>query len=309
MKRVLLLLIFVAIALSACGGDPGPSTPTAGINHAAVEPTQTTAPALPTPATSLPDGNAPGVVAGTVTDTTGNRLTNARIVIRGTSGAGANTYFEAAVDEDGRYSQPVPAGVYEITAFAGIEYNGRFYKVWLHPKDGVDKPSQDVGNGLTKDFELRLSGPKPAAKMRPSHPDSYYGGAIQLGNEGQFYMFYGNGKLVDPFNYPEGAKVRVELTPNGPLLDGSQGEIITRDLTPEQVADGSIYDIPLGDYTARASMVEADEAIIPLKVVSLIPGGPFGEKHEPAESAKVEFVPSRMGEFGFEGMQLFILPE
>ena len=305
MYRVLLLLIFVALVLSACGTDRALPTPTV---QTQAQPTSTITPAQPTPAVSLPDGIAPGVVAGTVTDTAGNPLTNAHAVIRGTTGAGANTYFKAVVDEAGRYSQPVPAGVYEITAYAGIEYNDRFYNIWLHPKDGVDTPSQDAAAGLTKDFELRLSGPKPAAKMRPMEADSYYGGAIEVGNEGQFYLFYGNGKLVDPFVYPDGAVIRVELTPKGPLLDGSQGEVVTRELTPEEVADGTIFDVPLGDYTLRASMVEADGTTTPLQVVTVIPGGPFGEKYEPGKSARVEFVPSRVGDFGFEQVQLFIIP-
>lgn len=309
MWRVLTLLILLAFLLSACGGDPGPSTPTPGVNHAQVEPPSTTAPALPTPATTLPDGFQPGIIAGRATDAAGNPLTNVHVVIRGTTGGGANTYFEATVDDDGRYAQPVPSGVYEIKAYVGIEYNDRFYNIWLHPVDGIDTPSQDAGKGLTKDFEMRLTGPRPAAKMAPNKPDSYYGGSMEVGNEGQFYMFYGNGKLVDPFAYPTGSTVRVKLTPEGPLLDGSQGEVITRDLAPEQVADGSIYDIPLGDYTVRANMVEHDGTTTPLHVVSVIPGAPFGEKYEPDESARVEFVPGRVGEFGFEPVQLFVIPE
>jgi hypothetical protein len=310
MKRVLLLLTFVALALSACGGEPSPSpTPTPLQNQAIAEPTGTTPPALPAPETSLPDGTAPGVIAGIVTDQAGNPLTNAHVTIWGTTGAGANTYFEAAVDGDGRYAQPVPVGVYEIKAYAGIEYNDRHYNVWLDPVDGIDTPSQDAANGLTKDFELRLSGPKPTAKTRPNAADSYYGGVIDLSTEGQYYLFYGNGKMVEPFVYPDGAVVRVELTPNGQLLDGSVGEVITREIKGNEVAAANILDVPLGDYTVRASMVETDGAVTPLRVASSIPGGPFGEKIVPAESARAEFVPSRMGDYGVEPVELFIIPQ
>jgi hypothetical protein len=311
MKRVLLLLIFVALTLSACAGDPGPAspTPTAQTQQAIVEPTSTTAPALPTPETTLPDGFAPGVIVGTVTDESGNPLTNAHVTIWGTTGAGANTYFEAAVDEAGQYAQPVPGGVYEIKAYAGIEYNDRHYNIWLHPVDGIDTPSQDAANGRTKDFELRLSGPKPAAKTRPNAADSFYGGVIDLSTEGQYYLFYGNGKMVEPFVYPDGAVVRVELTPRGPLLDGSEGEVVVRELKGEEVATAAIFDVPLGDYTVRASMVEVDGAVTPLRVASSIPGAPFGEKIAPAESARAEFVPSRMGDYGFELVELFIIPQ
>jgi hypothetical protein len=318
MKRVLLLLIFVALALSACGGEPSPSpSPSPLQNQAIVEPTNTTPPALPTPETSLPDGTAPGVIAGTtpgviagrVTDEAGNPLTNAHVTIWGTTGAGANTYFEAAVDEAGRYVQPVPRGVYEIKAYAGIEYNDRHYNIWLHPVDGIDTPSQDAANGLAKDFVLRTSGPKPSAKTAPKKPDSHYGGVIDVADEGQYYMFYGNGQLVEPFIYPEGAVVRVELTPNGPLLDGSTGEVVVRELKGEEVATAAIVDVPLGDYAVRAAMIETDGTTTPLLVASYIPGGPFGEKIVPAESARAEFVPSRMGDYGFEPVELFIIPE
>jgi hypothetical protein len=312
MKRVLFLLIFVAVALAACGGDAGPTSPTPTdptTNQAIVEPTSTTAPALPTPETTLPDGFQPGVIAGKVTNESGNPLTNAHVTIWGTTGAGANTYFETAVDEAGYYAQPVPGGVYEIKAYAGIEYNDRFYNIWLHPADGIDTPSQDAAGGLTKDFVLRISGPKPAAKVAPNKPDSYYGGSMEVGSEGQFYMFYGNGQLVEPFDYPEGSVVRVELTPKGLLLDGSKGEIVTRDLTPEEVADGSIYDVPLGDYAVRADMIEADGVTTPLLVASSIPGGPYGAKLVPGETARAEFVPNRMGDYGFESMAFFIIPQ
>ncbi|MEO8288017.1 MAG: carboxypeptidase-like regulatory domain-containing protein [Chloroflexota bacterium] len=321
MKRMLPLIPILALLLTACGGQPTPSpaAPTLPIPTTAGQPieqpqptgTATTAQPEDT-ADSLPGdrGSAlrPGVITGNVTDAQGKPLAAVKVIIRGTTLTGSNTYFETQVDDKGRYAQQVPDGVYEITASVNALYNERTYNLWLHPVDNVNTPSQSSVNGLAKDFVWRLSGPTPNARTQPNSPSSYYGGTIDLGSDEEFQLTYNN-KMVERYVYPAGSKIKLELTPDGPLLDGSKGEIIVREVKAEELPTGAVRDVPLGDYSARASLVEENGTVTPLLVASVIPGRPFGEAVTAGETGAVQFVPSRMGQYGIEPMTLFVVPK
>jgi hypothetical protein len=198
--------------------------------------------------------------------------------------------------------------VYEITAYVSAFYKERTYGLWLHPVDNINTPSQPSADGLVKDFVWLLSGPTPAAKKAPSSPYSYYGGIIHVGDEPEFMMFYRNGVLSDARKYPAGSKVRLELTPDGTLLDGSKGEVLTYDLDPGELGTSTVPDVPLGDYVATASLVDAKGRTTPLQVVTVLPGRNIGDPITPADSAPVQFLPSGMGSFGLSLVSLYILP-
>jgi hypothetical protein len=189
-----------------------------------------------------------------------------------------------------------------------VQYNDRTYNLWLHPVDGINTRSQSSVKGLVKDFEWLLSGATPYAKTQPNSPSAYYGGTVGLGNNSQFEMTYGSG-YVEEHKYPAGSKIVLEFTPTGPLMDGSEGKVLKYDIKPEDLATKAVRDVPLSDYTVKASLVEKDGKTSALLVASVIPGGPFGEKIVPAEEGRVEFVPSRMGDYGIEPMTLFVLPD
>jgi hypothetical protein len=91
-------------------------------------------------------------------------------------------------------------------------------------------------------------------------------------------------------------------------MDGSEGDTVTHELDPKDLGTAIVRDIPLGDYTATASLVDADGQSTPLLVASILPTGNIGDPIEAAESAPVVFRPYAMGDFGFESLNLFILP-
>lgn len=296
MKRVLVLCVVVGLLTVGCGDAPAPTVP----------PTDVPAESTSTPGDPGSGERRPGWITGKATDAQGHPLSNVRVVIRsGSVSMGSESYYEAEGDQAGRYAQQVYGTSYAITAYTSISYKGRTYKLWLDPLDGIDSPNQDVRGGLVKDFVLRLSGARPSAKTQPDSPDSYYGGVLDLGDDAEYRLFYSSGSPAPP-PYPAGAKVRLELTPDGPLLDGTTGTVLSYDLEPETLATAVLRDVPLGDYIARATLVEAEGGTTALRVAARIADGRFGAP-ELGASAVVAFMPDRMGSFGASLVTLHIL--
>jgi hypothetical protein len=229
-----------------------------------------------------------------------------RVIIRnGSVTMGTNSYFEITPDAGGRYAQQVYDATWGVTAYVSTQYKGRSYNLWLHPVDEIDTPSQPSAAGLVKDFVWRVAGPRPAAKQNPDSPESYYGGTIDIGTDADFGLFSGGG-FIDPHQYPAGSQIRVELAPEGPLLDGSTGAVVTRDLVPGTLGQAVLRDIPLGDYRASATLVEAGGRTTPLRVATRLPG--VFENPPPGDAAAIIFPPSQMGQYGTAMPALYILP-
>jgi hypothetical protein len=300
MRRILPLHLLAVLILVGCGDAPaGPVTTPA-------PPTATPPAGAPTPAAAGGQPR-PGWITGQATDAQGNPLPGVRVIIRsGSVSMGTNSYFEVAVDETGRYAQKVYDTAWGVTAHVTTEYKGRTYNLWLHPVDGIDTPSQPSKDGLVKDFVWRLSGPTPAAAQNPDAPGSYYGGVIEVGDDIEFGGLSGSG-FGTPHTYPAGSQIRLTLTPDGPLLDGSEGAVVTRDLAPDNLAGEVLRDIPLGDYTAQAALVTADGRTTPLRVAAPLPGT-WGAP-APGATAPVVFAPTRMGPYGVSNVTLYILPQ
>lgn len=309
MKRVLPVLLLATLLLSACGGQSSP--PPLGPTATTVElPTSTAQTQAEPTVTSITDTGKPrpGWVTGKATDSQGNPLTEVSISMYGTTNVGSNTYFSAQVDETGHYAQEVPKGGYEITAYVTRQYKDRTYNLWLHPVDNISGTKQSTAEGVVKDFVWRISGPTPRAKKAPKDPGSYYGGIISLGGEGAYRMSYDVGSTAPEFEYPEGSTIELELTPSGPLMDGSQGQVVKRDLDPAKLNGAVVSDVPLGEYTAKAIMVEKDGTASPLHLAMRDPEGSFGDKVEPVDSVSITFLPQSVGDYGLSPVNLFVLP-
>ena len=305
MRHILPLPVLVALLLAGCGDAPAnpTATPAVGTPTTAAPPAGST----PTPAPAASGQAQPGWITGQATDAQGNPLPNVRVIIRnGSVTMGTNSYFEVTPDAGGRYAQQVYDATWGVTAYVSTEYKGRRYNLWLHPVDGIDTPSQPSAAGLVKDFVWRLAGPRPAATQSPGAPDSYYGGIIEIGNDAEFGAFSGGG-FGDPHLYPAGSSIRLELTPDGPLLDGSAGTAVTQDLAPDTLTQAVLRDIPLGDYTAKATLIEAGGQATPLRVATRLPG--VFDTPAPGATAPIAFMPSQMGQYGTANPTLYILPQ
>jgi hypothetical protein len=298
MRRALALLITVGVFVAGCGdAPPAPPIPP---TPAPLEPTAT-------PADDPPGGERrPGWITGQATDSRGTPLADVHVIIRsGSVTMGSAAYYEVQPDATGHYAQEVPGTSYAITAYAMVRYQNRTYKRWLHPVDGIESPIQDVRGGLVKDFVLKLAGLRPSGKDAPDNPGSYYGGEIDLGDDAEYRFFYNQG-APEPPPYPAGTKVRLDLTPDGPLLDDSPGTVLSYDLDATTLATAVLRDVPLGDYTARATLLEAGGGTSPLRVATKVADGTIGSP-QPGDTAAVRFMPESLGSYGVTLVPLYIL--
>lgn len=142
-----------------------------------------------------------------------------------------NSNVLGTTDAQGRYSISLPRdspGTWRAGGKLHKQYNGQWYDVSLEVND---ESAFAADAGAVRNFTLKISGERPGG--------GYYGGVIWPDanySDGDFEM----------------GQVELTLTPDGPLLDGSSGEVLKRTLDGSSVAN-----VPLGKYTVAARYVPA----------------------------------------------------
>lgn len=170
-----------------------------------------------------------GYVTGTVRDAQGKPIAGAKILLD--NSVFYNAYIHGSTGQDGSYRIKAQPGAWRAEASIRKAYNGKTYTLEMHP-DSLDSFSDE---GAVRNFTWRLEGRSQENEYR------YYGGFIQLSKDPGF-----EGDLDD---------VELTLTPDGPLIDGSQGKILR--LRPGDhywVDRFQIQDVPIGRYTVRATL-------------------------------------------------------
>lgn len=175
----------------------------------------------------------PGYVTGTVFDTQGQPLPAAGVLITGTTfEQGQRTSFDAVTDANGTYSVRVPDGRYEAKAWIDVTFDGAFFSRLLHPLSGSAHTAVDSTEGGNLDFQWRLSGLTPSSTPPGRDPTDFYGASIDLSYCGLPASAYCSAAYSSfpAVVAPAGSTVRLTLTPSGPLIDGSQGHVLTYDI-------------------------------------------------------------------------------
>lgn len=214
----------------------------------------------------------PNQVTGTVLSMSGQPLAGARIRFWRLTPQGAVIEYVARTNAQGVYTLSMPPSEdYRIdNATALVSYGVQRYYLPLRPEgdDGsfFDRDAIDNTRGYVKNFVLPVSG-RISPEEDPKEPLSYYGGSV---------YFRAKVKIVvpndpDPFitgaangsnALPEGTRIQLTLTPQGPLLDGSAGRPLSYNLqvrnTGRNAFETNINDIPLGVYTATARVTTPD---------------------------------------------------
>ncbi len=171
----------------------------------------------------------PFVASGVVTDAQGKPLPNVEIVVDNQLLYDSNA--TGKTDDRGRYRIELPtfAATWSVSATHSVEYHGTTYAFSLHPDDD----SAFAGNtGGVRHFEWKLSGQRP---------------------DGGFYGAYVVG-YTEPGDFDlQVSDVELTLVPEGPLVDGSQGETISGKFVSTPDGD-AVQDIPLGRYTISAKL-------------------------------------------------------
>lgn len=201
-KKMFLFILLQAILLTAC-----------------------TTTEEPLPDTSTNTSPEKGVIKGRITDSQGNPMANAQVVIEHT--VYHASYVYATSDANGYYKTNVPNGSWKASVQIQRSYQGQTYTFDLHP----DNAEPFAGTtGAVRNFSWKLSGTKSEG--------GFYGSYVAV------YPEPGAGFLMED--------VELTLTPEGSLADGSAGKIITKSLTDIGGGEDGIKDIPLGKYSITA---------------------------------------------------------
>jgi hypothetical protein len=167
-----------------------------------------------------------GMVQGRVTDAKGNPIAGVRVVVENTVFHASYTY--GITNADGYYKATVPHGSWHVTAQLQREFLGKTYRFELHPDTDDDFAGT---KGAIRNFTWKLSGAKPRNA-------GYYGSSIAV------YSQPGSAFAMD--------EIELTLTPDGPLADGSKGNVITSKLADIGGGEDGIRDIPIGKYIITA---------------------------------------------------------
>jgi hypothetical protein len=212
----------------------------------------------------------PGMVRGFVLDPNGKPLPGAYIGVRSTFFAGRYTGASAVSDEKGYYEIKVPQGTAHFYA-AGtiIDYGKGRAAIPLHPADGK-LATFTVADGEVEHFVRWTYGvaDREALKENPRLSSNFYGGALYIGH----FTSAVDDDNAPPSNLRTGTEIEITLTPQGKLLDGSDGKTFA--IRKAVSGSGfSINNIPIGQY--RLTIKRADGRELRMKLNKPI-GQPFG---------------------------------
>jgi hypothetical protein len=175
-----------------------------------------------------PTENEKGYVQGVVKDTKGNPIQGASITIDNTLIYNSNLL--STTNSKGEYKVKL-SGSFTWAAYAEFDkqYNGKKYTFDLDPENNEEFTS----DGGVRNFQWKLKGEKPEG-------GGLYGSMIQLQSE------FGSPILAEDVTF--------QLTPEGPLVDGSTGTTLTmKGGAPHSPAYFKLMDIPLGRYKVKAT--------------------------------------------------------
>jgi len=276
-RRRALALTLISVLLWGCDRD---AAPTATVDNAAGSADD-----------AVKQEVKAGHVSGKVVTVDGKPVSDVDVEISGTNVAGGFSEFKLKTDASGAYALKVPNGTYKVAARLTRKLGEFHYLCELVPA-GVEQPSFDSTPGAVRNFVWRIDGLRPGAAASPGETRSYLGGSIQL-KQGD-----PNSHADETFKFPAGSKVEMTLKPDGQLLDGSEGKPLSHSFTLDTEIRFTHYskrtwlDIPIGKYTASATLTEPGGAPKPLRVAMRYYNGP---KVPLGSSATVVFPTSDTG--------------
>lgn len=170
-------------------------------------------------------GPQKGYVTGKVTNAAGTPIKGAKVIID--HSIFWNSNVTTSSKDDGTYSVKIPIGSWYAFGEITVDYNGRKFKMDLHP----DNSDGFGGEGAVRNFIWKLSGEK-------TEPLSgSYGGVVEFNS------------AIGDYDVLDDRDIIWKFTPSGPLIDGSAGQVLTR-----QSENGNdLRDVPIGRYKVTAT--------------------------------------------------------
>ncbi|MBX2920917.1 MAG: carboxypeptidase regulatory-like domain-containing protein [Chitinophagaceae bacterium] len=184
-------------------------------------------------------GTETNYVKGKVTDTKGNPVSGAKIIVDNTVFYNSGT--TGTTDANGNYKIPVGIGSWRVYAEIDRTFNGKnFKKPEMHP----DKDNAFAGaDGATVNFQWKLEGEKPAPLV------GFYGGTAYLYADSESEIY-------------DSQNIEFTFTPIGNLIDGNPGQVIKRKGgQPNSGTYSQVPDIPIGKYMITAKHIPTDKTL------------------------------------------------
>jgi len=179
-----------------------------------------------------------GFVKGTVINAKGEPLSGVKIYVD--NSIFYNSGISGTTDAEGHYKIKTPQGSWKVYAEMPVTYNSVTYKVELDP--GIWESFAGV-DGAIRNFTWSLTGEKPF------NPGSYFGGLVKIFKDP-------DSDIYDVEN------IEFTFTPVGNLIDGSQGQTITRKCgAPQTDFYSLIHDIPIGRYQITAKYLTTGQQL------------------------------------------------
>lgn len=206
-----------------------------------------------------------GSVQGQALDTGGKPLSGVQVWIKPVVTTGV---AETLTDDTGRYQVTgLPPVGYRSYAWLRAPYQGKTFCYRLAQPSATDYNAFNPREGLVRNFRWQLSGRIPGEE--PYSDLGYFGGSLPL---------------MAAFGQPRWAtqddEIELQLTPVGPLIDGSVGKPMTK--TAPRGA--MVLDVPIGTYRVKATFIGTNGTREALHVSA------FDGNY--AEEATVKFKPS-----------------
>jgi hypothetical protein len=199
------------------------------------------------------DGAEPGRVSGQVTYSDGRPLSGATVVAIGVEYA---TEISATTGQDGTFTISIEQrdANYRAAAWIDVEKDGQTYQFPLEPVGDPDTHFHGE-KGLAKDFTWKVTGQASwRGHLQPDDPRSFIGGSIAL---------YDYDPNTDPaadrrVGLPVGSVIEITFLPSTPLIDGTEVDTFTREVTIDAPSGrfspvATIVDVPLASYAVTAT--------------------------------------------------------
>jgi hypothetical protein len=212
-RACFIVLTLAMTALSGCPGKAADSGGTAASNAPGVTGAAAVAP-------------KPGCIVGRITRPDGSAIGIAgaklAVHVNGVAGMGNDVEYMPPVDDSGNFSLPVASGIYhQASASIALPFSGKWYGYQLVPTTMLGDTQSD--KGIVANFVWQISGPLWTVKDNPDPTNftHWFGGCCTL----QWDEYYKDAQgALKPFNVPVGAKFDFTATPQGKLIDGSNGK-------------------------------------------------------------------------------------
>jgi len=192
----------------------------------------------------------PNKVIGRALDTQGKPLPNVQIYV---GGAGVQTTPRwGTTNAEGRYVVEgfIEQFTYKAHGWLPVNYQAKSFCLRLAHENSSEYEPFVARDGAIRNFRWKLQGRMEDSTGAPDTDSPYFGGGLRLFQE------FSDGDYT--------GFVELKFTPTGPLIDGSQGQPLTRtvDLSKPHFAS----DIPVGPYKVTATRITTGGARSALRV-------------------------------------------